>query len=432
MACITKQIKGRKRIEFVYGEKRHCIYLGKMSMKLANEVKTKVEDIIAAKIAGHTPVTSTLQWIAEQQKQKSTLIEKLADLDLVHREHRPDVPDTLDAFIVSYMDNRTDVKDGTRLAYQKVRRRLVAYFGKGRRLKEITVGEARQWRRHLLDNGLAEGTANRSAGTAIQFFKEAVDLKVIEVNPFKGLPTVVRGNRDRDYYVERQTIEKVLDACPDAEWRLLVGLARYVGLRVPSEALLLKWEDIGLDGIAMTITSPKTEHHDGKETRQCPVFPELIQLLAEAREVAPVDSVYMIQRYRDSSQNLRTQFQRIIKKAGVQPWPKLWQNLRATRATELTEDFPEHVVVQWLGHSEKVSREHYLQVTDEHWRRAVTGEPKHGKNVAESTAVPSGLGMNRVAQSFRSKSVTVDSASRNTHLHEQVGARGWAIQDSNL
>ena len=91
-----------------------------------------------------------------------------------------------------------------------------------------------------------------------------------------------------------------------------------------------------------------------------------------------------------------------------------------------------HVLTKWLGNTPKVAKEHYLQVTDEHWRRAVTGETKHNKNVAESTAVPSGLGMNRTAQSFRSKSVTVDSAIRNTHMHKQVGARGWARQDSNL
>ncbi len=40
--------------------------------------------------------------------------------------------------------------------------------------------------------------------------------------------------------------------------------------------------------------------------------------------------------------------------------------------------------------------------------------------------------MNRVAQSFRKESVTVDSAMRNTHLHEQVGVTRWARQDSNL
>ena len=57
-------------------------------------------------------------------------------------------------------------------------------------------------------------------------------------------------------------------------------------------------------------------------------------------------------------------------------------------------------------------------------------ETKHSTNVAESTALPSGLGMNRPAQRFRSKSVSVERASRNTHLHEQVGASKWAIQDS--
>ena len=431
MACITKQIKGRKRIEFVYGEKRHCIYLGKMSMKLANEVKTKVEDIIAAKIAGHAPVTSTLQWIAEQQKQKSTLIEKLADLHLVHREYRPDVEDTLDAFIEDYIDRRTDVKAGTQVTYSQVRKRLVDYFGKDHRLADITVGEAKQWRRSLLERGLAEATVNRSSSTASQFFNDAIDLKVISVNPFKGLPTVVRGNHEKFYFVDRPTIEKVIEACPSAEWRLLVGLARYAGLRIPSEAVLLKWEDISLDGTTMTITSPKTAHH-GKGTRVCPVFPELRPLLEDAREAAPAESVFVLQHYRNPTQNLRTHFQRIIKKAGVEPWVKLWQNLRSSCATELADEYPEHVLTKWLGNTPKIAKEHYLQVTDEHWRRAVTGEMKHGKIVAESTAVPSGFGMNRVAQSFRKESVTVDSAMRNTYMRKQVGVTRWARQDSNL
>ncbi|MBT4530903.1 MAG: integrase, partial [Phycisphaerae bacterium] len=298
MSSITKQKNGRKRIEFVYGDKRHCIYLGKMSMKLANEVKTKVEDIIAAKIAGHAPVTSTLQWIAEQQKQKSTLIEKLADLDLVHREHRPDVPDSLDAFIADYIGSRTDVTTGTQTTYRLVRKRLVDYFGKDHRLADITVGEAKQWRRSLLERGLAEATVNRSASTANQFFNDAIDLKVISLNPFKGLPTVVRGNHEKFHFVDRPTIEKVIEACPSAEWRLLVGLARYAGLRIPSEAVLLKWEDISLDGNTMTITSPKTAHH-GKGTRVCPVFPELLPLLEDAREAAPADSVFVLQHYRN-------------------------------------------------------------------------------------------------------------------------------------
>lgn len=41
--------------------------------------------------------------------------------------------------------------------------------------------------------------------------------------------------------------------------------------------------------------------------------------------------------------NLRTQLQRILKRAGLTAWPKLWQNLRATRATELADRYPAHV-----------------------------------------------------------------------------------------
>ena len=45
-------------------------------------------------------------------------------------------------------------------------------------------------------------------------------------------------------------------------------------------------------------------------------------------------------------------------------------NLRSTRRTELQESFPDHVVNKWLGHSGKVAEKHYLQVTEEHWRKA--------------------------------------------------------------
>ena len=54
------------------------------------------------------------------------------------------------------------------------------------------------------------------------------------------------------------------------------------------------------------------------------------------------------------------------------------------------------------------------------------------KIVAESTAVPSGLGMNHPAQRFRKESVTVERAIRNTYMHAQVGVTRWARQDSNL
>ena len=46
------------------------------------------------------------------------------------------------------------------------------------------------------------------------------------------------------------------------------------------------------------------------------------------------------------------------------------------------EIYPSHVVVSWIGHSEKVARKHYLQTTDAHFELAVT--PKPAELVASS------------------------------------------------
>ena len=54
-----------------------------------------------------------------------------------------------------------------------------------------------------------------------------------------------------------------------------------------------------------------------------------------------------------------------------QPWSKLWQNLRSTRETELADQFPAHVAAAWIGNSVAVAVKHYLQVTDEHFEKAV-------------------------------------------------------------
>ena len=69
------------------------------------------------------------------------------------------------------------------------------------------------------------------------------------------------------------------------------------------------------------VYSPKTEHHDGGESRLVPIFPELLPYLREAFERAEPGSEYVITRYRHKNANPRTQFERIIRRAGAEPWP---------------------------------------------------------------------------------------------------------------
>ena len=83
-------------------------------------------------------------------------------------------------------------------------------------------------------------------------------------------------NSSRAHFITADTIEKVIGACPDAQWRLIVALSRYGGLRCPSEHLCLTWGDVDWEHNLITIRSPKTEHHVGGESSTC-CWPESSQ-----------------------------------------------------------------------------------------------------------------------------------------------------------
>ena len=105
-----------------------------------------------------------------------------------------------------------------------------------------------------------------------------------------------------------------------------------------------------------------------------PIFPELRPYLEAVWDEAEAGTEFLITRCRDSNTNLRTRVTRFIRQASLKPWPKLFQNLRSTRATELAQQYPIHVVCEWIGNSQPVAMKHYLQVTEEHFEHALRGD----------------------------------------------------------
>jgi hypothetical protein len=55
-----------------------------------------------------------------------------------------------------------------------------------------------------------------------------------------------------------------------------------------------------------------------------PRFPKSCAYLEEAFDLTPEGAADLINRYRDGDQNLRTQLNRIIRRAGLEPWPALF------------------------------------------------------------------------------------------------------------
>jgi integrase len=375
VASITREPNGRRLIQFTAGDgKRKSIRLGKVSQRLAEEIKIKVEAINAAAISGHAIDDEAARWLARLD---SVMADKLAAVGLIPRK---DVA-TLGPFISRYIEGRHGSKPRTIALLREVEKKLNDYFGPGKPMRDITPGEADEWRLNLVKSGLGDNTIRRRCGIAKQFFNAATRRRLITENPFSELKSSVQANASRFYFVTLAEAKKVLDSCPDSEWRLIFALSRFGGLRCPSEHFALKWTDVDWDRGRITVHSPKTEHHPGKDSRTIPIFPELRPQLEEAFERAPEGAVYVISRYRDTNKNLRTRFERIIRRAGLKPWPKLFVNLRSTRETELAESFPMHVVCEWIGNSQPVAMKHYLQVTDEHFARALD-------RAAESGALP--------------------------------------------
>ena len=388
MASISRQKNGRRTIQFVARDgKRKSIRLGKVSQRIAEAVKIKVEQLNAAALAGHSPDDETARWLAEIDQ---SLCEKLANVGLVaKREHT-----TLCGFVDGYIKKRTDVQDGTAIAYRQARGSLVEFFGTEKLLRDITAGDAEEWRLYLAEKGYSEATIGRRCKYAKQFSSAAVRRKIISENPFSELRGGSQENTTRYYFISREETERILAACPDVQWRLLFALSRFGGLRCPSEHLALRWGDVDWERARLTVTSPKTRRHPGGETRQIPIFPELRTYLEEVYEQAEPGTEFVITRYRRANANLRTQLQRIIRRAGLLPWPKLFQNLRSTRETELAEQFPLHVVCAWIGNSQPVAAKHYLQLTDEHFERAAQGAAESGaravQKAVQQPAAPNG------------------------------------------
>lgn len=159
--------------------------------------------------------------------------------------------------------------------------------------------------------------------------------------------------------VSIEEFDRLLSSCANVGWRAFLAMCRLAGLR-RGEALERPWDDVDWQARRLTVISQKT-----KKRRVVPIEPGLYQLLLEAFEAAePGDNLIVSEQF-VSRNNLRVRFQAIIKRAGLETWPGLYQVLRRNRETDWAQIYPQYVVSTWMGHDIAVSSEFYLQLPEE-------------------------------------------------------------------
>lgn len=390
MASLFRKTNGSCAIDFFDREgKRRRISIGKQSDRAADRFLEKMEQLEAAREAGASNSATLVEWAMKLSRRQR---EQLIAAGLI------DLPKSypLGEWIDRYYATRLDAKGLTRTKWNATKSRLIAFFGADRELETITLGDADEFRRSLTHQKsgrrLGENTIRKHVSIAHQFFEAAKRKRLIGENPFTGQAKTTIPNPDRMRFITREECDKIFAACLDAEWKLVFALCRFGGLRCPSELVELRWSDIHWDDLQMTVRSSKTEHHFGQGSRDVPVFPELLPYLEECFRRRKGDAEFVIARYRTSNVNLRSRMLKTIRRAKLAPWPRLFQNLRSSRVTELENVVPGHVVAKWMGHSEQVKQKHYLQVTSDHLNWAVsTPTGPLPETSAESSAVTPGM-----------------------------------------
>src|SRR5579872_856397 len=333
MASLVNDPNGRKRILFQLDGPRKPIRLGKMTQRAAESIKAHVEHLIESKLTGRALDADTASWVG---KLHPKLASKLVRVGLIEKR-RPKESTLLGPFIRAHVEGRADLKPASKVVRGHVVRDLTEFFGDSRDVRSITPGDGDSFKQFLIGRGLAPSTVHKRLQVARSFFHSLRRHKLIDENPFEGVTAAATGIRDKQRFVTREEIDKVLEHCPDHHWRVIVALSRYGGLRCPSEVLSLRWQDVNWADDRIVVHSPKTEHHAGKATRTIPLFPEIRHQLERAFELAPEGAVYVVdERFRKGAMgpggwlnaNLRTTFEKIVRRAGLQPWPRLFHNLR--------------------------------------------------------------------------------------------------------
>ena len=72
--------------------------------------------------------------------------------------------------------------------------------------------------------------------------------KITTSNPFAEVSSKAVPRHERYRYVTRKKTERILAVC-DPMWRTIIALARYGGLRCPSEVLSVKWSDVNWESV---------------------------------------------------------------------------------------------------------------------------------------------------------------------------------------
>jgi len=393
VAGLLRLKDGRRVVKWYQAGKECRLSLGRVSGPAAEAARVHVAELLDAAQTNRPIQPATVQWLAELTPRRHARLDHYG-LAVPREFERAQ-------WLAGMCDHIRRIKlaevgPTSQQAYEKILHNLTAFFGDCL-LKTITRHRVNEFRRWLetsanrrTGGGLAAATVNKRLKTCREWWRIAQREGWIDQNPFdhlKGLEEHAAGPESRRVYVPRPVIAELIDHTPDVEWRLILALWRFAGLR-ETEPWFLTWEMVDFERSRMQVFAPK-QRTERKRWRTIPIWPEVAPHLADQFEAAPSGTVHVIyrKRYRvdtgkqtdvhAAGANARSRLEKHLIRCGHLPWPRLVQNLRASGETDQINagKFSPFTVATWWNHNRIVQEKHYLTVPESEFDRAISTRP---------------------------------------------------------
>jgi len=412
MSSLTSETtngKTRWRLQFRVDGKPKQIRLGTIRKSAAQKIRRMIDDIADSHRLQMSPDVQTQEWIQKadwiliQRIEKTGIVSMVLDLIKQRKEKEQGTAElekrpTLFEFCEWYEEQReADCEPSTIKKIKTSLKQLRNYCRDHETIKhadELDSALAFRFQLHRKQTK-AEATVSKDIKIAKTAFKYGVLAGKLSANPFDGLKAGSDVNLEGQHIIPISDFEKLIDACPNSDWRTIVALARLGGLRCPSELTDLKWTDVNWHSRTITIRATKTKRY-GKVERTMPLFERLEHALRDHFELTGETSVHVVtaEHLRRSGTSLSERFHRIRKAAGVPKFDNPFRNMRLSAVNDVCRiaGITPKTIVDWFGHDLKTAMKHYNRTTKQDYDLALAADPfvdseiAGQKNVANQSA----------------------------------------------
>jgi integrase len=172
-----------------------------------------------------------------------------------------------------------DSSKATITRYRAHTKAFRSWLGESRRtkpLESITPQDARKWRESLQDAGRTGKTVLAYCKDVGAVYRAAIREGLVSFNPFTALEAIDTSDSQERKPFNEEEVSALLKAAPSEEWRGLILVAAFTGLRL-GDAARLSWEAVDLNTKRITLIPSKTKKK--KREVRIPIHPELFTFL---------------------------------------------------------------------------------------------------------------------------------------------------------